>query len=320
MWLQRNRNWLGGLFAGLVILSVPSVALADSTTIETRICTAFTEPTITAPSSGSETDNASITVTGVGEPGMAVSILRNGASVGTTTAVADGSYGIEIGLVAGDNTLVAREINECSTVEDSAPVIIHRTVIESPQEPTPGEGGGGEAPVAETPALNVGDVTGGATYSAPPVLQLPIVPTVDTPGFLKPTITTPSSGAILNTTQVWVGGQAQPGSVVTIYLNDRSVAYGIATEKGIYGALVSLSAGKNTIQVRSTLGNNVATSDSIEVTFEQDATLTTPVTTSNTNVVITQVALVVTASVAIVGAAAWGIPELRHFIRLRWFK
>jgi hypothetical protein len=300
-------------------LSVPSIALADSTTIETRICASFTEPTITAPSSGIETDNASITVTGVGEPGMAVSILRNGVTVGTTTVVVDGSYGIEIGLTAGDNTLVAREVNECSTVEDSSPVSVHRTVVETPQEPTPSENG--EESTTETPTASTDDAALETVYPALPVLQIPIVPTVDTPGFLKPTITTPPSGAILNTTQVWVGGRAQPGSVVTIYLNDRSVAYAIVTEKGVYGALVSLSPGKNTIQVRSTLGNNVATSDSMEVTFEQDATLTVPVTASNTSAtVVTQVVLVATASVAVVGTAAWGIPELRHLVRLRWFK
>jgi hypothetical protein len=318
VWLQRNRNWLGGIFAGLVILSVPSIALADSTTIETRICASFTEPTITAPSSGIETDNASITVTGVGEPGMAVSILRNGVVAGTTTAVVDGSYGIEIGLTAGDNTLVAREVNECSTVEDSSSVSVHRTVVETPQEPTPSENG--EEPTTETPTVSTDDTALETVYPALPVLQIPIVPTVDTPGFLKPTITTPPSGAILNTTQVWVGGRAQPGSVVTIYLNDHSVAYGLTTEKGVYGALVSLNSGKNTIQVRSTLGNNVATSDSIEVTFEQDATLTAPVATSNVGAVVTQVTLVTAASVTVVGAAAWGVPELRHFVRLRWFK
>lgn len=317
MWLQKNKGLLASFLVGLILLCVPSTASANSN-IETKICPSFEGPTITVPSTGTETENSSITIGGVGEPGMAISIVRNGVIIGMTTAVADGSYGLEVGLESGDNALLAREINECGTVKDSEAVSVHRTVVESPQTPTtPDEEDTSVIPQADVetqPSVGIGEGT-------PPLLQLPIVPTVDTPGFLKPTITTPSSGDILNSSQVWVGGRAHPGSVVTIYLNGRSVAYVIATEKGVYGTLVSLSKGKNALQVRSTLGTNVATSDVIEVLFEQDETLT-PVTQTTPLIdgVAVQVGIVITASVAVVGTAFWAIPELRHISKLRWFK
>jgi len=317
VWLQKNKGLLASFLVGLILLCVPSTVSANSN-IETKICTSFEGPTITVPSTGTETENSSITIGGVGEPGMAISIVRNGVIIGTTTAVADGSYGLEVGLVSGDNALLAREINECGTVKDSETISVHRTVVESPQTPTtPGEEGTSVTSETGTESQSTAGIGEGTT----PLLQLPIVPTVDTPGFLKPTITTPSPGDTLHTSQVWVGGRAHPGSVVTIYLNDRSVAYVIATGKGVYGTLVSLNKGKNTLQVRSTLGNNVATSDVVEILFEQDETLT-PVTqtTPLMDEVVVQVGIVITASVAVVGTAFWAIPELRHIIKLRWFK
>jgi hypothetical protein len=291
------------------------MAFADSN-IETKICRQFAEPTIIAPTPGTETKDASVTVTGVGEPGMAVSILRNGVIAGTTTAVIDGSYGIEIGLNVGDNVLMAREVNDCGTVEDSVSVAVHRTVVESSQTPT---SSGKESSEISGPSL---DSETEEIHPAVPAMHLPITSLVDTQGFVKPTIALPASGAAFNTTQVWVGGQAQPGSVVTVYLNDRSAAQGIATEKGVYGALLSLSPGKNTIQVRSILGDEMATSESIEVTFEQDETLTITATAppSTLGTVAAQVTLVAAASVTVTGVATWSVPELRHLVRLRWFK
>jgi hypothetical protein len=246
------------------MLLVPPTSFAAST-IQSAICGQFVAPVITLPPPDSQTNDTSVVVQGSGEPLMTVSILRNGQSVGVTLAASDGSYALEVPLVVGANSLVAREVDPCGTVKESVPVGIERLSTEVPQEEAPDTA---SAPIA-TPTFPGLDQT-----DRP--LERPIVVTPPTPGYQRPTIVYPLARTTTHSNRIWIKGDAQAGSVVIVYVNGISVARTIASDDGSYGVLVTLIEGENSLQVKSRLGSASAASDPVFVTYEKQ--LLAPVT------------------------------------------
>jgi hypothetical protein len=259
--LRRLRNrWLCAfLVVGSFVGVAASPALA-TTTIQASICSPFTGPSISEPASGAATEASSAIVKGMGEPAMAVSILDNGTSVGTTTSMPDGS------LTVGTNTLVARQTDGCST-QDSAAVTVTRTAVPPPpSQPSP-------PPVSPAPPSSPPRQSGGA---APPILNIFTPPASrgndavpPTSGYPKPTITQPNMNERFTSHYVWVAGRAQPKSFVTVYVNGVEVARVVASDDGTYGVMVELQRGENTLYVRSSLDGKSAVSDTVKVQFVQ---------------------------------------------------
>ena len=315
MWFQRNKWRHGVLLIGIVLGCAPTAVFAN-TNIQTKICPPFEGPAIITPASNIDTEATSIAITGTGEPGMTLSIIDNGNVVGITTILMDGSYGIEVNLEAGDNTLVAREMNDCGTTKESNSVIVHRIVTEQPHEETPDGETQTEAPQAFESQAEA--VTIPRTFA---VIGSPIEPFFETTEFPKPTISSPLSGSTFDGAgYIWVRGRAQPKSIVTIYINDRSAAYAITSEGGTYGALVALSTGENRIQVKATLGDSVAVSESINVVYRQKESDTNSTSTAAASEVIVKVVTLIAGGAAVLGAATGCIVVAKSIIvRLsRW--
>jgi len=269
------------------------------TNIQTEICTQFVGPTITAPPSGTQTDASSIIVKGMGETGMTLTITRNDANVGATIVAPDGSYALNVPLMNGDNVLVSQEVNGCNTLKESAAVTVYRTIVQ--QSSTPEE----NSSAAQTNAQSATTLRSGGPSLGNPVTSLP-----NTPGYQRPTITHPTQGEMFYVSHLWVTGKAQPGSIVTIYVSNVSVARTIASEDGTYGATVGLRPGANTVQVRARLGDRVATSDLIDVTYVQQ-TKETP----TSDLVMPKFVLALVISLGLTIILAWRIHTIRSKLK-----
>jgi hypothetical protein len=264
VWPKRSKLLLG-ILAVLGLIQVPSASFASST-IQSAICGQFVAPAITSPPPGSQTNDASIVVQGTGEPSMTVVILLDGQSVSMTLVAPDGSYALEVPLIVGANSLVAHEANPCGTIKESAPAVVERHSNEAP-------------PSEESTLIPeiAAPIFPGLDQTDRP-LERPIMSTSSTPGYQKPTIAYPTGKITTHSNRLWVKGKAQPGSVVTIYVNGMSAARTIASDDGNYGVMVTLSEGDNSLQVKSRLGSDGAVSDSLIVTYvKQELTSTAPV-------------------------------------------
>ena len=286
------------LFAvvGTVSLASGTMAMTD---IEARVCNDFQSPIILQPSGTTETDDASVHISGTAEPGMTVTIIRNNVSVGATLAAIDGTFGVNIPLLGGDNVLSAVSENACNTVKRSSNVIVHRIVDDGePETPAPDE----NEPfvpdeIPERTQLQLGDLL---------PLDSSIIRVPDSSGYQKPVIIQPKTGEQINGVSVWVSGRAQPRSVLTLYLNGKSIAYVVVSEKGTFGILAALQPGGNTLQVQSEIDGRIATSNVVNVTSVA-AKETDIKDTLSDNSFVTEVILPVLAVATLVVGVLWGV-------------
>lgn len=259
-WLVKNKIIKLTMLSICLVTFAPLNVSADQT-IQSSICAQFIAPTLTAPIDGSEINQSSVVVSGTGEPGMTVTILGDGQTIGATTVVPDGSYALEVPLSVGFTTLVAREINDCDTVQDSNAATVYRPA--PPVDPVPPDNGGSPEPNAP----------GEPSPSPLPALRYPSLNEYYrkqqsvVPGYSKPIISWPADESTVSADVIWVGGKAEPGSIVTIFVNGERMAYVVASPEGTYRAFVGLQLGDNSIQVRSELNGRSANSDSIKVTY-----------------------------------------------------
>jgi hypothetical protein len=294
---------LAGLAAFLVFPSAPSLA---STSVESQICDDFEQPLITAPADGTHTKDASVMVTGTGEPTMTVMAVVNGSPVATGSVAVDGTFGLSATLQVGQNSLLVKESNDCGTTKQTSPITVVRD--EEPVPETPG------SPPVEPPQEELPG--GGGLHQ-----NIPDETTSSKPssGYPKPIITTPTENTTTRVSHILVAGTAYRGSLVTIYVNGVSEARVIASADGRYQAQVNLDEGKNQVRVYSQFGKQGAFSDIRTITF-------TPVVASSEtkedgrNLLVTVVVagIAVGASVSAVGVAAWGVNKLK--VRLKWWK
>jgi len=258
-WLTKNKLIVLAAASFCLVIFAPQNTLAAQT-IQSSICEQFIAPTIGLPADGAEIKQSSVVVSGTGEPGMTVTILGDGQAIGATTIVPDGSYALEVPLLSGYTQLVAREVNDCDTIQDSNMVTVYHPAPPVPVPPGNGNPSDPNAPDSPTP-------------SPLPSLDYPIVENYyrekrgAADGHVKPIIVRPTDEAIVSADVIWVSGKAEPGSIVTIFVNGQRMAYVVASLEGTYRAFVGLQLGDNIIQVRSELGGQSANSDSITVTY-----------------------------------------------------
>lgn len=230
-------------------------------TIQSSICEQFIAPTIVLPADGTEIEQSSVVVSGTGEPGMTVTILGDGQAIGATTIVPDGSYALEVPLLNGYTALVAREVNDCDTIQDSNTVTVYHPA--PPVVPVPPDDGTPSDPNAP----------GSPTPSPLPSLEYPAVNKYyreyqrTGTGHIRPSIIQPAHDIVVSSDAIWVAGKAEPGSIVTIFVNGQRMAYVVASLDGTYRAFVGLQLGDNSIQVRSELGGRSANSDIVRVSY-----------------------------------------------------
>ncbi|HEX6416459.1 MAG TPA: hypothetical protein VFZ62_02940, partial [Candidatus Saccharimonadales bacterium] len=276
-----------------------SFALTD---IEAKICTDFQAPVILQPAGNVETDDASVHVSGIAEPTMSVSIIRNNVNVGATTAAGDGTYGMNVPLLAGDNVFSAVTENDCNTVKRSTNVVVHR-VVETPEPGEPDE----DEPFV--PDEIPGPIQLQLSTLSP--LNSSMIQEPDSSGYQKPIIILPKTGEKIASGSVWVSGRAQPRSIVTLYLNGKSVAYVIVSEKGTFGILAALQPGTNTLQVRSQIEGWAATSNTVTVTSIGANETDVKDTPEVDNSFVTEIILPVLLTATIIVGALYGLQFVR---------
>lgn len=297
---RRIKNSSYALSAGAFIVVGWTTSALAMTTVQSKVCGDFAAPAIVSPSDGTQTKDAQIMVEGTGEPGESVVVLRNGTSQGSGMVASDGSFGFTVPLVRGGNVLVARETNECGTTKDSPAVNVTADLplppTPTPETPVPSKPGEpNEMPMAVPNQESIGK---------------PITPKPAAPGFEKPEINASNKNLTVYIDTLLIEGTAQPGSLLTVYVNGKSQAQLFSSKEGTFRLRVVLKEGSNTIKVRSTLGSKTADSEEVTVTYIKrvTATLTRPLSSGQI------IAAALAAGAAVVGAAiaAIGINTLIH--------
>jgi hypothetical protein len=275
------------------------------THIQASICGAYQPPTITTPSSGTTTNDPTAIISGNGEPAMSTTIVEGTTDLGTTLVAPDTTYALEVPLTAGDNAIFAREVDGCGTIKDSATILIHYQVVSQGTQ-------------ASGPLGSIAQDKGQLPVSLP---SPPTVSSVEQPTTgqayaggvytTAPTITLPVSGSTFNNSHIWVRGKAQPGSIVTVYLDGNNVAAVEASASGDYGVLVSLQPGRNTIQVSAEKEGAAMTSPALYVNLIGPPLVAQPRLFDTTIVRIT----LITSAFAMLVASAWYEHGVRERIR-----
>lgn len=275
------------------------------TDIEARVCSDFQGPVILQPTGTTQTDDASVHISGTAEPGMTVTIIRNNVGVGGTLVASDGTYGMNIPLLGGDNVFSAVSENDCDTVKRSSNVIVHRIVDTG----TPGT----PAPDEDEPFVS-DEIPEPIRLQLDTLLPLDssIIQTPDSSGYQKPVIILPKTGERITSENVWVSGRAEPRSIVTLYLNGKSIAYVIVSEKGTFGILAALQSGGNTLQVRSEIDGWGATSNSVTVTMVESKQTDVRDVAKVGNSFVTEVILPVLATATLIVGVLWGVQYIRE--------
>ncbi|HEU4913833.1 MAG TPA: hypothetical protein VFT16_00295 [Candidatus Saccharimonadales bacterium] len=301
MWYAKNkRTRLVAIAVGIGLLFAPGPVLAASGTIQSQICEPFGETQITAPANDSQTTESTVHITGTAEPGITVSILRNGSGVGATTASSDGTFGIEVPIVGGNNGLVARGTNSCGTNHDSAAILVFRIVPKD--EPAP--------------ATQASPEVTGLPAETPDIIPQPSGQAGEGQGFViaTPVITKPTPGTKTGSRRLWIKGSADPGSVVSIIVNGAVTAQVIVSEKGTFAALATLKEGANTIKVIASLSGQSAASEEISVIYSPNNPPQPQAEPKSTTI---PPILIIASGAVLLGVSLYGTAAALHWLRLR---
>lgn len=323
---RRSKVSLALLSAGLLL--APVTAFANE--VQSKICAPLSTPTITAPAAGSETDLASVQVTGYAQPGKTVVLTKNNINSGATTATADGTYALVSPLEHGNNILRVSVSNSCATVKKSISVAIRR--IETAPSPEPSAQ---QQPPAASPAPQ-------ATEAAPVIVssltETPVAPSsTDTPAAsqtaqLAPTtsepdnattvtqkevITQPHEGQTVKSDRMWVKGEALPSSAVVVYVNKQIAAQVVSDAFGAYGVLVEVKNGANTIHVKAKAKDGTETTRviSVQLVKSTDATPVAPTRGNNDTLARSISVAIGVGSLLIMGGIYHEIRHLNHMRR-----
>lgn len=259
MWRYAKSKFYGAAVI-LSLISSISPAIAGATAeIRSNICGDFTAPTITSPASGLITQDSNAIITGQGEPSLPITIIDNGVSVAVTTISSGGEYSVSVPLSGGVNVITAKEVNACETAKESESINIQRSIVSQPSA------GSESTPQDSTPTVSIAPITPALSPSAS--LDQPIPSNDSASNFNAPVVNTPSSGATYTAGSVWVSGTAEPSSLVTIYVNGLSVAKLRASSVGIFGAMVELNIGSNSIRILAEKDGKSAISQPIIVIY-----------------------------------------------------
>lgn len=259
MWRHVKSKFYGTVLA-LAVIGVISPAIATATRqIQTNICGDFATPTITSPAPDLVTQDSNVTVIGQGEASLPITIMNNGTAVALTTVSSSGDYSISVPLTGGVNVIIAKEVNACGSAKESESTSVQRDIV--PQPPVENEPTGRvtTSPTSITPVVS--------SQSPSSSLGQPAPSHQNTPGFNVPVIKQPTSGATYTISTVWVAGNTEPLSLVTIYVNGVSVARLRASSAGTFGAMIELNIGRNSIQVGAEKDGKSALSQPTIVTY-----------------------------------------------------
>ena len=198
-----------------------------------------------------------------------------------------GNFGLDIPLSIGANSLVATTVNNCNTIKSSTTVTITRLAAagQAPATPTPEPS---TPPVVSEAVPTTVTTTASANITTTPVaptaavkkvapVVTPAVPTspkaeaiiinppasvddikasgitldtdISTTGVEQQVITSPKPNQVISTRHTWVTGQTEPLTNVSVYLNKSLVSKVVSDSSGLYGALVGLQDGENSIHV-----------------------------------------------------------------------
>lgn len=297
MWRRiKNSIYVVFLLAFATGLSTSSLAFA-ATKVQTSICGDFLKPTVLSPTKGLKTQDVSVLLTGSAQPFLPVAVTTDNVVNGITTASADGTYALQVSLHTGDNTVVASNANGCGVMKESDSIIVHRDGIAQAQQ---------ENPAAVAPQQV--NVRSSLAAVIPHALGQSFVMIPAGSGFAEPTIRQPTSGEIYASSRVWVVGTAVSESIVTIYLNDVSVAKISASAKGEFAAVVELRVGGNTLQLRAEKDGAAATSKKSAVTLTE----ANPIIPRPSIGSVLTVAAVTTTTVATgAGGLTWTVRRIR---------
>lgn len=297
MWRRiKNSTFAVFLAAFAMGVIVPSSVFA-ATKVQTSVCGDFLKPTIFSPITDFKTQDASILVSGNAQAFLPVAITVDGTVNGIAAAASDGTYAVQVSLHVGDNTLIASEANGCGLMKESDSIVVRRDEIPAT-----------ELQVTPTPPVSQDAEKPNLATVIPHALGQSFVAVPSAPGYSVPTIKQPTPNEIYTNNRVWVVGTAVPGSIVTIYLNDTSVAKVTTSPQGGYAVTIELRAGGNTLQVKSEKDGMSAASKKIEVTFVE----ANPVAPSPSVGTVLTVAAVTTTTVAVgAGGATWTVRRIR---------
>lgn len=319
MW-RINKTRLAIFTGAGTLLLIPSIAFA-ATQVQTTICEPLDETTITAPATTSETTDSSVQVIGRSTPGKIVTVYRNGLGSGATTTTSGGTYALSTPLDTGTNNIVAVTVNECSTTKQSLAISVIRTAIPTPvsQLPPPAE----EEPVIPAPKPVITSLapvtsTGIATEaSTQPLTQEQLDADTDNAvtEIQKDVITKPRADEVIKNDHMWVKGKTQPNSVVAVYINKEIAAQVLSDSTGLYGVLVNLMPGTNTVHVKATAQDGTVTTRVINVKLVS-STSPTQKTQQQTTVGDDTVATVITLCIG-VGGLITAVLILAHIPHIR---
>lgn len=251
--LARNKAFftvllLAALLHGSIVAVPTAYGASSSTNVTSHVCNVnFIAPVISDPASGGKTEASSVVVKGVGEPGIALTVFVNGQPKAATAVAGDGNFAVQVPLVVGLNTLKAQEKDNCGNTKDSSEVTVEWLQVSEPTPNPEGNNGsngssspqntGGSGGVAGLPDTSDNSIGGG---------EKP--PTGQSGDEEAPKITSLTEGEQVSSSRIWVAGTAQPGSIVSIYVNGKEVARVAVGEDGTFGVEVTLKPGENAIK------------------------------------------------------------------------
>jgi large repetitive protein len=266
-------------------------------------------PAVTSPAPGARLDSTTPTFTGTAAAGSTVTILMDGVFLGDT--VADGSgqwrYTVTAPLARGARELTAIATDEAGN--DSDPTLVSFTVGAPPETRILS---GPPALTNQRSATfdleaTVSDVTyecslddGAFAACADPLVltsvaegphslrarardsagQVDATPasyswTVDTTPPAAPVVTSPTEGAVLGTATPPITGTAEPGSTVTVLLNNSAAGSATTSTSGAWTLTPTqpLARGSSTLQASARDGAGNTGPSSSRITFTVDPSL-----------------------------------------------
>lgn len=225
-------------------------------------------------------------VRGTGAPGSLVEVLLNGASLGTATVGADGTWSLPATLEAGTAELVARAVDAGgATLAESAPVTLEvgAAAVTPPTFDVPaGDLTGGPGTLSGTGApgtrvrVTVGGTSAGTAVVGPdgtweletilsagrqPVVVEALDETgnvvasaapgeINVVGGLGVTMSAPAEGAVLQPGPVTVSGSGAPGTELEILDGDAVLGGTTVGSDSAWSTQVTLEEGASAIGVR----------------------------------------------------------------------
>jgi hypothetical protein len=281
---------------------------------------------LTAPANNTSTNEESVHIAGTGQAGMTVSIIKDGIGAGVTTVAPGGSFALEVPIDQGNNILSARIANDCNTIKESQDIRVHRN---NGNGNSNSENGNQASSQSGTSAVNskseiVSQPTVNDLHTAtPPVAPVDNSQTITlTPTQAKAQeqiITQPKADQTVSSERLWVTGKTTPFSTVDVYINATIVARVIAAADGIYGVLVGIQSGGNTIQVQATSKDGTVTVRTINIKLDKSLKPGAAVTAQNgTSQTIATIGItaIATGGFILTGILLWHT----HTLRLRMRK